>query len=150
MMIVNLTNHHTLRLLERLSAQLHLEAVVADGWTLDYVDDGGGEVEVIADEGGVEHTLELVFAVDEALVLVKKDADMVEELLDKGHFSPRNPPPAQRGWIRFVLGNDPDEVVNDYTVNVTVLDDFNIEEVLAHRIEKMIEDSLNIQTEEAT
>lgn len=65
------------------------------GWIPTRVDYGDGEY-VIAH--GVPETVDEVVAVDDAFVIVQRGT--------------------RDGWVRFVLGNDPDEVVCDYTVNL--------------------------------
>jgi len=58
---------------------------------------GEDEMELV---NTVAEAIEEIMAVDDCFLIVEKDGD--------------------RGWVRFVMGNDPDEVVCDYT---TKLDD---------------------------
>lgn len=67
-----------------------IESVADDTWNLD-------ERTVILD---VQDAIDMVMGVDDAFVFVITPDD-------------------DKGWIRFVLGNDPEEVVADYT---TILD----------------------------
>ena len=69
----------------------------ATGHTLDRVWDGGENVPVVNEK----EALDAIFAVDEAYLHV------------------RLPDSEREGWVRFVLGNDPEEVVCDYTVNLS-------------------------------
>ena len=75
-------------------------ALVADGWEIVTVYDGGDDDEFVSSE---KETIAAIMAVDDAYMNVVKGE--------------------QTGWVRFVLGNAPDEVVCDYTVNLSeVLD----------------------------
>lgn len=72
-----------------------IRALRAAGWELEYVDDGEDETLVSNEDKAVK----AVTAVDDAILVVGKDS--------------------KRAWVRFVLGNAPDEVVCDYTVNLS-------------------------------
>jgi len=71
-----------------------IRALVAGGWTLDMVYDGEEEIPTTTES----QVMDAVFAVDMAHLHVHKN-DL-------------------HGWVWFVLGNDPDEVVADYTINL--------------------------------
>ena len=75
-----------------------IRAVRADGWVMTVVDDGGDEDEIIPVRTEGE-ALEAIFAVDEAYLYFTRSGE--------------------RAWIRFVLGNEPEEVACDYTVNLS-------------------------------
>lgn len=83
-----------------------IRALRKDGWGLDWVYDGGEYVPVSTESEAID----AITAVDDAVLQVRRHATD----LGSGYES---------GWVRFVLGNDPDEVICDYTVNLTVLDD---------------------------
>lgn len=76
-----------------------IRALKADGWELDCVYDGGDEDNPVT---GEQEAIDAIDAVDDAYLNVKKGEDT--------------------GWVRFVLGNEPDEVVCDYTTNLTAVD----------------------------
>lgn len=67
------------------------------GWELDYVYDREDET-YVATEGAA---IDAIMAVDEAFLYVKRTENGV------------------RGYVFFVLGNDPAEVAADYTVNLS-------------------------------
>ena len=73
-----------------------IRALRAAGWELDSVDDGDGELQKVATEPAA---IEAIMAVDCAHLYVRR-AGIV-------------------GWVFFVLGNDPEEVANDYTVTLS-------------------------------
>lgn len=89
---------------DRGGIQQAIRALRADGWTLDHVNDGGERVKVTTETEAIE----AIMAVDEAWLHVKRgsEADGTDA----------------RGYAFFVLGNAPDEVVCDYTTNLTALD----------------------------
>lgn len=72
-----------------------IRALVAAGWELHYVDDRGDETIEVSTE---PEAVKAITDVDEAFLFVKR-AD-------------------QTGYVFFVLGNDPWEVVCDYTTNL--------------------------------
>jgi hypothetical protein len=75
-----------------------IDGLTKAGWTLDYVNDGEDEVPTPTKA----KALEAITAVDDAYLFVYE-----------GH---KNGP---QGWVRFVLGNDPEEVVCDHTINLS-------------------------------
>lgn len=83
---------------DRGGIQQAIRALVADGWLLRYVYDGEERVKVTNEPEAIE----AIMAVDDAALHVRRGGDT--------------------GWVRFVLGNDPDEVVCDYTTNLTCID----------------------------
>lgn len=77
-----------------------IRALKASDHKLDEVYDGEEEIAVSTET----EALDAIMAVDEAWLYVTL-------------------PDGARGWMFFVLGNEPDEVMNDYTVNLSpVLD----------------------------
>lgn len=71
------------------------------GWNLDSVYDGEENIPVRTEAAAIE----AITAVDEAWLYVNRSSE--------------------RGWCFFVLGNggeDPVEVLNDFTVNLTILE----------------------------
>lgn len=72
-----------------------IRAVRAAGWHLDHVNDGEEEIAVATEEAA----LDAITAVDEARLYVRKQG--------------------RRGWVLFVMGNEPYEVAADYTVGLT-------------------------------
>lgn len=72
-----------------------VRALDKTGWTPTYVDYGDGES---VGTHGVQETVDEVMAVDDAFVIVQRGTG--------------------DGWVRFVMGNDPEEVVADYTLNL--------------------------------
>lgn len=77
-----------------------IRALRAAGWELDYVDDREEEYIVTTEPEAVQHVMD----VDEAFV----------------HFKKReaNGVVYATGYVFFVLGNAPDEVICDYTTNL--------------------------------
>ena len=75
-----------------------IRALKADGWALAFVLDGEDDIPVTAETEAIE----AITAVDDAYLHVRKGE--------------------ARGWVRFVMGNDPDEVICDYTTNLKVID----------------------------
>lgn len=75
-----------------------IRALKADGWELAFVFDGEEDVTVT----GEREAIDAITAVDDAYLNVERNGTT--------------------GWVRFVLGNAPDEVVCDYTTNLTVVD----------------------------
>lgn len=73
-----------------------IRALKAAGWELDRVFDGEEDVPAPTET----KALDAINAVDMAHLHVKRGDET--------------------GWVWFVLGNDPDEVAADYTVNLTV------------------------------
>ena len=73
-----------------------IRALRADGHTLVSVNDGGSRIPVTTESAA----LEAITSVDEAHLRVTL-------------------PSGESGWVFFVLGNAPDEVVCDHTVNLS-------------------------------
>lgn len=82
---------------DRAAATQIIDAVLADGWNLLFVRDGEEDVKVKTRN----EALEAIFAVDMA------------------HLFVYHRKTGKTGWIWFVLGNDPEEVVADHTVNLS-------------------------------
>lgn len=77
-----------------------IRALKAAGWTLDRVYGGEDEDQPVTTE---TEAIDAVTAVDDAHLHVKRGAET--------------------GWVRFVMGNDPDEVICDRTLTLSdVLD----------------------------
>jgi hypothetical protein len=72
-----------------------VRALIAAGWLPLWVDYNDGDVEKVTRE---TETVDAIMAVDDAFLVVEKGTE--------------------RGWVRFVMGNDPDEVVCDYTIKL--------------------------------
>ena len=77
--------------------QQTIRALKAAGWRLDYVNDGEDEVKVETEKDATD----AITAVDSAHLIVTKDEGCT------------------RGYVFFVLGNDPEEVICDYTTNLS-------------------------------
>lgn len=75
-----------------------IRALRAADYTLDVVHDGEEEISVSTEP----EALDAIMAVDCARLYVKRAADGGQTV----------------GWVFFVLGNDPEEVACDYTVNL--------------------------------
>ena len=71
-----------------------IRALVADGWTLDRVE-FGDEPEPVRNE---TEALAIITDLDDAFLVVTRGEES--------------------GWVRFVMGNEPYEVVCDYTINL--------------------------------
>ena len=76
-----------------------VRALVADGWT-PYGCDGGDGLEPL--KGGSMEAEAAVMDYDDAFLFVRKGVD--------------------GGWVRFVMGNEPEEVAADWTVNLTAVE----------------------------
>ncbi len=87
----------TLRKADRAAVRAIIRGVRKGGWDLNFVADGEEDVEVKTEE----EALDAIFAVDMARLYVVNRADTTE------------------GWLFFVLGNDPEEVLNDCTINLS-------------------------------
>jgi len=81
---------------DRAAATQIIHGLIHEGWRPKIVDDGGEDVPVVT----VTEALDAIFAVDAAHL----------------HVQHRN---GTWGWVWFVLGNDPEEVAADYTVNLS-------------------------------
>lgn len=82
---------------DRAAATKIIDAVVAAGWTLDYVDDGGDRVKVTT----TREAWDAINAVDTATLYVR----------DAGA-------PGRYAVVLFVLGNEPFEVAADYSTTL--------------------------------
>lgn len=80
-----------------------IRALRAAGWELDFVCDGEEDVPVKTELEATEEVL----AVDDAYLNVKREFDETGQVRR-----------ADTGYVYFVMGNDPDEVVCDYTTNL--------------------------------
>lgn len=80
---------------DRGGIQQTIRALLASGHTLSFVYDGEDKVQVSTQGQAVE----AIMAVDDARLYVLLPND-------------------KTGWVRFVMGNSPEEVVCDYTVNL--------------------------------
>lgn len=89
---------------DRGGIQQTIRALVADGWQLRYVYDGEERVKVTNEPEAID----AITAVDDAALHVARGA--------------KGTPERATGWVRFVMGNDPDEVVCDYTTNLECVD----------------------------
>lgn len=88
---------------DRGGIQQAIRALKADGWELYCVFDGGEDV-VVSNE---KEAIEAIEATGMAHLHVYKNL-------------PSNK--VENAWIFFVLGNDPDEVICDYTTNLECID----------------------------
>jgi hypothetical protein len=87
---------------DRGAMQQIIRALLAEGWKLHSVYDGEEDIPVT----GEKEAIDVVESMDMAHVhFVKGDPALDSSLL-------------VRGWIFFVLGNEPDEVACDYTTNL--------------------------------
>jgi hypothetical protein len=81
--------------------QQTIRALKSAGWDLDYVDDGEEEILVTTEPEATD----AITAVDQAWLHVKKrEANGVVYAT---------------GYVFFVMGNDPEEVICDHTVNLS-------------------------------
>ena len=84
-----------------------IRAVRAAGWDLNCVNDGEDRTFV-----QTEHdALNLITDLDDAWLHVRRPRSPEEGPFEKGWGF-------ETAWIRFVLGNSPDEVICDYTTNL--------------------------------
>lgn len=84
------------------------------------------------DRGGIQqvlrvltesgHTLDRVYDGEDVDVSTVKDALEAVTAVDDAYLFVTLPDGERTGWVRFVLGNDPEEVVCDHTVNLEVVD----------------------------
>ena len=84
-----------------------MHALLRTGWDLFQVWDGE-DVDIFYNNQNT--ALDAIMAVDDAMLIVRRPA------IDHGSGY-------ESGWVRFVLGNDPGEVICDYTTNLTVIHD---------------------------
>lgn len=76
-----------------------IAALLADGWEPKFVEYSDGELVKLSGRLSAEAE---VLAVDDAFLVVAKGDE--------------------EGWVRFVMGNDPEEVAADWTVNLTAVE----------------------------
>ena len=84
---------------DRAGVRYTINTLDLDGWKMVHVTTTGGEREPVT---GLKEALDEIMNLDDAFLIVERDGE--------------------QGWVRFVMGNDPVEVVCDYTVNLTVVD----------------------------
>lgn len=84
---------------DRDGIQQTIQALRAKGWHLVEVYDGEETIPVAIDTEAID----AIMAVDEATLVVAEGT----------------PHGGQRGWVFFVLGNDPEEVICDHTINLS-------------------------------
>lgn len=89
---------------DRGGIQQAIRALKADGWSLDRISDMG-EYILVSNE---TQAIEAIEATGMARLYVKRIG-----------FGGKG---SEWGWVFFVLGNDPEEVICDYTTNLTCLD----------------------------
>ena len=82
---------------DRAAVRQIIRAIRASGWVLVSVYDGEDRIPVANET----EALDAIFAVDEATLTVAEGT-----------------PTGPSGWVYFVLGNDPEEVAADYTINL--------------------------------
>ena len=93
-----------------------IRALKAAGVTPTYVEYGGGDGEDITPETTEQQIIDAVMAVDDAYLIVDLPASLWHEA-HPGH------PGGKTSHIRFVMGNDPEEVICDHGVSLSpVLD----------------------------
>lgn len=82
--------------------------------------DKGGATQVIRALRATGHTLDRVFNGEEDIE-VSNETDALEAIfaVDDAYLWVRLPDSEVEGWVRFVLGNDPAEVVCDHTLNLS-------------------------------
>lgn len=89
---------------DRGAMQQIIRALIADGWALSHVNDTGENVPV-------RNETEAIAAIEATGI---------------GHLYVKRPAgadlPVKRGSVFFVLGNDPEEVAADWTLNLTVVE----------------------------
>lgn len=86
---------------------MSMNALLNNGWDLFQVWDGEEYVDIF--DNNQNTALDAIMAVDDAMLIVRRPA------IDHGSGY-------ESGWVRFVLGNDPGEVICDYTTNLTEID----------------------------
>ena len=84
-----------------------MHTLLSSGWDMCKVWDGEEYTFIL---GNNQNTaIVAIMAVDDAMRIVRRPA------IDHGSGY-------ESGWVRFVLGNDPGEVICDYTTNLTEID----------------------------
>lgn len=86
--------------------------------------DSAGIRQAIRALRGAGYTLVEVWDGEET-VPVKNESEAVAAItaVDDATLFVRTPEGDRDPWVRFVMGNDPEEVICDYVVDLTVLDD---------------------------
>lgn len=79
---------------DRAAIRQTIRALKAAGWSLDSVWDGE-ESEPVSNES---EALKVIMGLDQAHLYVTRDGE--------------------NAWVFFVLGNDPEEVINNYTISL--------------------------------
>lgn len=90
---------------DREAISLILSGMVEAGCIITGVVDDTWNMSDVTEASAPEEATDLVTAVDEAYVYLTAPVD-----------TPLGP---THGWVRFVLGNDPEEVAADYTVSLS-------------------------------
>ena len=86
---------------DRAGVRRTINTLTRDGWKMAFVTSPGEDKDPVT---GPEAALDEIMNLDDAFLIVTRGEE-------------------EEGWVRFVMGNDPVEVVCDYTVNLTVVDD---------------------------
>ena len=114
------------RKLERIAVYAVLKMLSDDEWKPYRVDDGC-EINRVTD---IHEAYRAVMAVDESYVHLKKvTADV--------------PPKTTIGWGRFVMDNDPDEVVCDYTTSIETLDHVDVKDLIDEQLNRILDEYLH-------
>ena len=116
------------RKLERIAVYAVLKMLSDDEWKPYRVDDGCGDIGInrVTD---IHEAYRAVMAVDESYVNLKKVTAGV-------------PPKTTIGWVRFVMGNDPDEVVCDYTTSIETLDHVDVKDLIDEQLDRILDEYL--------
>lgn len=92
---------------ERGAMQRIIRALKAVGWNVESVYDGAENIPLTDEQEAIKE----VMGVDQAHMYFRRDVVTTDAA---GKPSTEH----ESGWIFFVLGNEPDEVANDYTTNL--------------------------------
>ena len=84
---------------DRAGVRRTINTLTLDGWTMTHITSPGEDKDPVT---GPKEALDEIMNLDDAFLIVERGEES--------------------GWVRFVMGNDPVEVVCDYTVNLTVVD----------------------------
>jgi hypothetical protein len=116
------------RKLERIAVYAVLKMLSDDEWKPYRVDDGCEDIGInrVTD---IHEAYRAVMAVDESYVNLKKVTAGV-------------PPKTTIGWVRFVMGNDPDEVVCDYTTSIETLDHVDVKDLIDEQLDRILDEYL--------
>lgn len=99
---------------DRGGIQQVIRALKNAGWEIDSAWDGEESLENPTETAAIDW----VMAVDSGHIYFRRDMSVTGP-----NGEPDNPATeTETGWVFFVLGNAPDEVVNDYTTNLTAVD----------------------------